>query len=713
MTRTQRWAALLLLVLVVVAAAGPAGAAGGTRPWESFKYAPLGDIKIPPYQRVVLPSGLVLYLAEDHEFPMIELSATIRAGGIYEPAAEIGLADVTGMVMRTGGTKSWSGDQIDEMVESMGAELETSIGDVTGQAYLSVLKDDFDKGLSIFAEVLASPRFDQDKIDLAKKQMAAGIARRNDDPMEIARREFTRVVYGPDHPLARMPEYDTVNAITRDDLLKFHRDFVGPDRTYLVVIGDFDTAQMKAKLEQALAGWAKAAAPLPPDPEMPEFPRTVNVVDKSDLTQSTVILGHLGIRASDPNYAGIMVANKILGGGFASRLFVEVRSNRGYAYATGSAPGTGFRFPGVFTAFVGTKSSSTQDATQVVLDQIEKMTTVPVSAEELARAKDGILNSDVFNYDTKRKVLDRMVTFEMYGYPPDFLQKYRAAVQAMTAEQVLAAAKAVWHPDQMSILAVGNPKDWDGDLGKFGPITKVDITIPAPKQTFEVPAATPAALARGQELMDKAAAAVGAKPLAALKSYHRKTKLSATIQGMSLDFGVDETVVYPDRMRLVQTTPFGNMTQVTDGKGGWAEGPQGAKDLSADEVAKSREGMETDLLRILRDRKSLTCQALDPAQVDGRQLERVCVTGAGKDYLIYYLDPATSLPAIEETPAVSPMTQAPVLQKTVYDAYGDFAGLHMPKAMTILQDGEKFASGTVEGFELNPTLATDFFQKKK
>ncbi|MHB8079620.1 MAG: M16 family metallopeptidase [Candidatus Krumholzibacteriia bacterium] len=701
----------LLLIALCLAAAAPADAGkGGARPWEKFKVAPLGEVQIPAYERVVLDNGMVLYLAEDHTFPLIELSATIRVGGIYEPADKVGLADITGSVMRTGGTPSWSGDEIDDTLESMGAEVETYIGDETGGAYLSSLSSDFDKSLAILAEVLAAPRFDQDKLELAKKEQVSAIARRNDDPMTIARREFARIIYGPDHPLGRMTEYATINAIGRDDLVRFHRDFVGPDRTYMVVIGDFQPAAMKAKLEQAFAGWARAAVPLPPDPAIPEFPRTVNVVDKSDLTQSTVLLGHLGIRASDPSYAGVQVANRILGGGFASRLFVEVRSNRGYAYSTGSAAGVGWRFPGVFMAFVGTKSGSTQDATRVIIDQIRRMTTEPVTPEELQRAKDGILNAEVFNFDTKRKILDRVVLYEMDGYPADFLQKYMAAVKAMTADQVLAACRAVWKPDNLSILAVGNPADWDGDLSVFGPVTKVDITIPEPKPTLAVPAATPASLQQGQALMTKAAEAIGAKSLAGLKGWHRKQKLSATIQGMALEFGVDETAVLPDRIRVVQTTPFGNMTQVINGEGGWAESPGGRKTIGPEDAAKAREAMQTELLRVLRDRAQLTCQALAPAQVDGRTYDRVYVTGAGSDYLLYYLDPATGLPAIEETKAQSMVTGAPVTQQTVYGDYALFGGLKLAKTVTIRHDGELFATGALEAFEANPAVTADTFK---
>lgn len=702
--------ACLLLALVALALAAP-DASAGKKPWEKFKYPELGEINIPEYDRVELDNGMVLYLAEDHELPLIELSATIQAGAIYEPGDKAGLASICGSVLRTGGTASWTGDEIDEMVEAMGANVETWVGQATGGAYMSALTEDADKALEILAEILISPRFDPDKIDLAKTQHKAGIARRNDEPMNIAQREFAKVIFGPDHPLARVEEYDTIGAIGRDDLAAFHSAFFHPDRTWLVVVGDFESQDMVARIEKAFAGWTAAGAPLPPDPEIHMLPRTVNVAVKDDLTQSMVLLGHKGIRKDDPNMAGIMVANRILGGGFASRLFIEVRSNRGLAYSTGSMGGTGWRFPGIFMAFAGTKSESTEEAATVILDEIGKMITEPVTEQELRVAVDGILNSDVFNYDTKREVLDRQVLFEMYGYPRDFLQTYREQVRGMTPEKVLAACQAVWNPDQMSILAVGNPADFDGDLSKFGTVNEIDITIPEPKLALEIPAATEESLAAGQELLGKAAAAVGAKKLAGVESFVSKMGLDLKIQGMDLHFDVVKTIAYPDRMHMMQKTPFGNMAQAVTADGGWAQGPMGVQDVAGEDLADLRREIRADMISVLRDHSGLTCQALGPEEIDGRVCERVYITGLGDDYLMFYLDAESFLPAAEQAPGKDPVSQGPVVRRTVYGDYATFAGLKMPSSMVILHDGEEFAKATFDGLEINPKIDEAIFAK--
>ncbi len=707
----KRAAGCLLLMLVVAAMAAPADA-GRKKPWEKFDYPELGEITLPDYQRVELDNGMTLFLAKDDELPLVELSATIQAGKIYEPAELTGLASVTGEVLRTGGTEKWSGDEIDAMVEAMGAAVETWVGNATGGAYLSALTEDADKALEILAEILMHPRFDQDKIDLAMSQHKAGISRRNDEPMQIAFREFRRMIFGADHPMGTIEEYATLAGITRQHLVDFHERYFHPERVYLVVIGDFEPDAMVAKIEEAFAGWGPATTDLPPDPAMPSFPRTVNVAGKDDLTQSTVVLGHAGIRKDDPNYAAIEVANSILGGGFASRLFVEVRSNRGLAYATGSQSGTGWRFPGVFTAFVGTKLETTEQAIDVILEQIRLMVTEPVTEAELKQAVDGLLNSDVFNYDTKREILDRLVLFDMYGYPADFLDRFRRDVQEMTAARVLEACQAVWRPDDLSILVVGNPEGFDGDLSKYGTVNTIDIAIPQPDIAMDLPPATPESLARGQELLDRAAKAVGGDALAGLKSWRSELGLDLEIQGMALHFGVTQAVAYPDRMRLDQKTPFGEMAQAMDGDAAWAKGPMGVQDITGEDLKKMKEEMAGDMISVLRDHAALHCQALPQSEMGGKLCDPVHVTGAGSDYILFYFDAATGLPVVKQGPGEDPVTKSPVTQKVMYDDFADFGGFKMARSQVILHDDKEFATGVLEDFTPNPDLPASLFAKE-
>jgi len=246
------WAVLGVLV---------AGPAAGQIPksYKELKFPPLNKIEVPEPVRFQLPNGLVVYLVEDHELPLIRAAALIRTGSRWEPAAKAGLASIAGTVMRTGGSERFPGDQLDEELDRLGASVETSIGEDSGRARVSVLKEDIDRGLTILADILRHPAFPQDKIELAKIQERDRIARRNDNPNAIAFREFRRIIYGPDSPYARQPEYDTINGITREDLLAFHREFFQPENVILAAWGDFSAAEMRAKIEKVFAGPGRGA----------------------------------------------------------------------------------------------------------------------------------------------------------------------------------------------------------------------------------------------------------------------------------------------------------------------------------------------------------------------------------------------------------------------------------------------------------------------
>lgn len=458
-------------------------AAEPARDYAKLKYPKLRDIQIPRVERVTLANGMRLFLLEDHELPLISISVRIRTGSMYEPAEKVGLADITGEVMRTGGTTSRTGDQLDEELEGIAASVETGIGLDSGSASMSVLKQDLDTGLSVLADVLMNPAFRQDKIELAKMQHRSMISRRNDDVRDIAGREFSKLIYGPQSVYARQEEYATIDAISRDDLVAFHKKYYGPNNAMLAVWGDFDTKQMIEKIEKAFTGWQKVDIDLPGPPKVEyEFRKTVNVVAKDDVNQSNIFLGHIGGLMNDPDYFALIVMNRILGGGFTGRLFKNVRSREGLAYSVFGAYSANFEYPGEFYVGCQTKSESTVYAIRAMLKEVEKMQEAEVTDEELALAKDSFLNSFVFNFDTRGEIVNRLMTYEYFGYPADFLMKTKANVEKVTKADVLRVARKHLKPDKVQILAVGKPADFGEPLSTLGSVNEVDITIPPPKQ---------------------------------------------------------------------------------------------------------------------------------------------------------------------------------------------------------------------------------------
>jgi zinc protease len=448
--------------------------------WRQIPIPPLPAFHPQQPKRIELSNGLVIFLQEDHELPLIDGSARIRGGSRNEPASKVGLVDIFGEVWRTGGTKAQTGDQLDDYLEVRAAKVETGGGADSTTVSLSCLKGDFDDVFKVFVDLLQNPEFRADKLDLAQKEAEDGISRRNDEVGEIAARESTKLAYGPDNPYARVPEYATVSAVTRQDLLDWHRTYVHPNNVILGISGDFDAAAMEAKLRAAFEAWPKGAD-LPKDdihyqPAKPGY----YLVPKEDVNQSSIRMVTLGTTRNNPDYYAISVFNEAFGGGFSSRLFNDIRTKRGLAYNVGGGIGTNFGHPGIQQFVMGTKSQSTIESIQALDEDLDKLTKQPITEEEIQHAKDAILNAFIFRLDSPDKVLAERLTYEFYGYPADWLDKFPAEIQKVTAADVNRVATKYVHRDQLAVLVVGNTKEFDKPLSALGPVKEIDITIPPP-----------------------------------------------------------------------------------------------------------------------------------------------------------------------------------------------------------------------------------------
>ena len=236
----------LIVAVLVFCVLGSCAPALLKHPVE-LSYEPL-EFPFPQAEQVTLSNGIELYLLEDKELPLVNLVALVRTGSVYEPPDKAGLASLTGTVMRTGGTGSMSGNEINEKLEFIAGSVETSIDREVGSASLSVLKKDLDMGLAIFADVLIQPAFSPDKVELAKQKKVEAIRRQNDDPQGIAFREFRRMLFD-NGPRGRVPTLETVASISRDDMVAFHREYFHPNNIIMGVSGDFERDEIIKKLE--------------------------------------------------------------------------------------------------------------------------------------------------------------------------------------------------------------------------------------------------------------------------------------------------------------------------------------------------------------------------------------------------------------------------------------------------------------------------------
>jgi len=449
------------------------------KPWEKIPIPPLHEFKPQQPKRVALKNGIVLFLQEDHELPFVSGSVLIPGGSRDEDPAKCGLIGIYGQTWRTSGTEKMSGDAMDDLLESKAAHIESGGDDDSTAVSWDSLRADTDQVYGLAMDLLFHPKFDEQKLRLAQQQTATGIVRRNDEEGGIAGREAAKLVYGADSPYARQPELSTIAKVSVADLQAWHDRTIG-GKLIISVSGDFDSALMEAKLRATFEGLPQAK-PNPPRHEVFQGPKPgVYFINKEDVNQSQVMIVGLGTERRNTDVPSLAMMNDVFAGGFASRLFQKIRTQLGLAYEVGGGLGFGWDHPATFQAVVLTQSATTVEAIQQTYRVMDGLTTQPFTEEELKRAKDNILNSFLFRYDTKDKVLAERVRLEFYGYPPDYLETYKAALEKVTVADLNAAAKKYIHPDKYAVLVVGNGPEIKPGLDelKMGAVHNIDITIP-------------------------------------------------------------------------------------------------------------------------------------------------------------------------------------------------------------------------------------------
>lgn len=454
--------ALSLLALQFGLTTAPSVAAA--KPYQALQFPELPALSLPAYRRLRLENGLVVYLMEDHELPLVNGSLSIRTGSRLEPAAQVGLAELTGRLMRAGGTQDLAPAALNQFLEDRAATLETGIGTTFGSASFSALSEDLESVFSAFCDVVRSPRFDPAQYDLIQARSRGSLARRNDRPDSIASREFDKLLYGDESPYGRTLEVETLNNITRQDLVDFYRANVSPDRLILGLYGDFDSDALQALIEQQWGDWQPSQQPLPSLPPVAQAQKGgVFVVDQPQLNQSHVLMGHLGGLVSDPDYPALSVMNGVMNG-FGGRLVNEVRSRRGLAYSVYCYWSPNYDYPGSLVAGAQTRSEATVPLINVLREQLESLRQQNITEAELRYAKESTLNSFVFNFQDPSQTLSRLMRYEYYGYPADFIFRYQQGVEATTVADIRRVAQTYLKPERLVTLIVGDAKAFEPAL---------------------------------------------------------------------------------------------------------------------------------------------------------------------------------------------------------------------------------------------------------
>jgi len=473
----RQFTAIISIVSIFAAISSFAGAVD----LNSMVYPSLNQIAIPEVEEIKLDNGMRLYLLEDKTLPLIQASVRIHGGSYLDPADKIGLAELCGDLLRSGGTEKYSSDELDELLESIGGSAETSIDVIAGSLKLSMLSSYTELAMEVMAEILQRPVFEQAKFEQLMISARSSISRRNDRPANIGDREFDKIIYGKDSPYARHPEYATLKAISRDDLKAFHQRVFRPENVQMAIWGDIDSKKIVELVNKHFGVWEKGKEPLPEFPKVDyQFDTRTSFVDLPDVSQSNVYIGHLGGRLTDEDHPHRIVMNNILGVGFGSRLFKQVRSKAGLAYSVYGVFTANLSYPGTFYNYVSTKTESTVKAIRMIIEEIKRIQSEEPTAEELKLGRDRYLNTFVFNFDSKGKIIERLVYYDFFGLPKDFLNKQMEMVKTTTAADVTAAAKKYLKPESLRILVVGAANKLDEPLAalKNGEPQAIDITIP-------------------------------------------------------------------------------------------------------------------------------------------------------------------------------------------------------------------------------------------
>lgn len=456
---------LALAACLALGWTGRAAPGGGIpdRP-EKLSYPPLSyEPPDPASFRVELKAGPIAYVAPDRELPLVNISVLVRVGSYLDPAGKEGLAGFTGALLTRGGIRSKAADDLDERLAFLAANLNSAVGEDSGSVTLNLLSKDLDEGLALLHETLAEPRFQADKLELQKDQALQAMRERNDDSSAIEHREVGFLANGENFWANRHSTADSVQSITTNDLREFHRRWFHPANFIVAVNGDFERADMIARLEKFFSDWPYHGDKPPAIPTNVAMAAPGVYVVNKDVNQGRVTMLLPGVRRDDPDFPAVLVMNDILGGGgFTSRIMNRVRSDEGLAYGAGSAFPGGVYYPIAFHASYQSKSRSVSYAAKIVIEEMNRITSAPVSAEELDTAKRSFIDTFPETFNTKGKVAAQFARDEFtgrYAAHPDFWSTWRRRIAAVTAEDVQKAAKDHLKPDQVRLLVVGQKEE--------------------------------------------------------------------------------------------------------------------------------------------------------------------------------------------------------------------------------------------------------------
>lgn len=429
-------------------------------------------VKFPQTKQFTLSNGVTVYVLEDHRVPSVRFSLSIRAGDLFEPKP--GIADITASML-TEGTQSRSYRQIAVETEGMGASLNAGSGAENATVSVAGLSENTDALISIMADVVLHPSFPGDRLDRLKFQQSAALRQQRTNPQSLIANVSTRVFYGGTPYSHPTPTAEQISSITPAQLTAFHAAYYKPNGAIMGVTGDVDMKTLKQKLELALNEWKPSGqtTELPQAEFKPKEKTRIFLIDRPGSAQTVLQFGNLSVKRSDPDYIPLVVANRILGGGSAGRLFQNIREKKGYTYGAYSSLNAG-QWPGTWGASASVRTPVTEPATREFFNEFNRLQEEPVSTSELDRAKRSIIGSFALTLENPQGILSRTLELVQNGLPLDYWETYPAKIQAVTPADVQRVAQKYLGKDRIQLIAVGERKEIEAGLKQFGTIEIVD-----------------------------------------------------------------------------------------------------------------------------------------------------------------------------------------------------------------------------------------------
>jgi zinc protease len=435
-------------------------------------------IKLPKPVEAKLENGLTVLILEDHRTPSVFVQLHIGgAGALFEPPSMTGLANVTAQMLREG-TQSRNSVQIAEEIDRLGATLGAagSFGSSKVVLDASGLSDNFDSWFALAVDVLLNPSFPREELEKLKRRQRAQLRQQRSAPSFLVNERFNRAVYR-DHPAAIVsPTSESLDALTQEALVQWHRERYAPQNALLAIAGDVRAQELIPRLEKWFAGWPKNDVKrVWPSNPVAAPSRKVYLVHRPNSVQTTVALGNIAIERRSPDYVPMVIMNHILGGGSSGRLFLNLREEKGYTYGVYSNF-SALRYPGPWRAGGNMRTEVTAGALVEFFKEIGRIRDQTVPPEELEDSKRAIAARFALSLEQPTTILGLAVSRVQFRLPNDYWDTYPDQIMAVTAEDVQRVARKYLDPDAMQIVAVGDGLKIRSVLEPYGPVEVYDST---------------------------------------------------------------------------------------------------------------------------------------------------------------------------------------------------------------------------------------------